>query len=410
MNRNVVVILFFVIGGGAIVLFYNYIKQYTPEYNWSQQYQKKSEEPYGMSVFYKLLEGGSRDIIPIKRDFNKTLDTNVINTNYIVAGDYLYTDSLRANHILKYVEKGNNALILCNAAPLEITRNMIDENDTIYDYSSALDSLISVRFMGEDSTKQLKFHYQNLKDTSAYYWHSYSNEYYYDTLSINGFEAISSINNNINCYSFNWGNGKVIVHSNPILFTNYNIIQENGFTNANNILSYLKNGDIYWDEMSQQYYEESGGGSMENNPLQFLFSHYTLKWGWYLFLGTIIIYLLFRTKREQRIIPVLPKNTNSTISYTKAIGVLYFQKGQHKLIANEMHILFLANLRTSYHINTDLEELELIDQITSKSGIEKDNITSIFKHFRKVRFSPIANSKDLINLHNAVEFYYKNCI
>ena len=76
-----------------------------------------------------------------------------------------------------------------------------------------------------------------------------------------------------------------------------------------------------------------------------------------------------------------------------------------------MHILFLANLRTTYQINTAIEEPKLIDQITGKSGIEKDIITALFKHFRKVRwFSPIANSKDLINLHNAVEFYYKNCI
>ncbi|PCI99029.1 MAG: hypothetical protein COB15_05030 [Flavobacteriales bacterium] len=409
MTRKIIIILFIVIGGGAITLFYLYVKQFAPEYKWSENYRKKSKEPYGLSVFYELLEQGENDIINIKRDFNKTLDTNEINTNYIAVGGYLYIDSLRANHILKYVEKGNNALLITNSAPLEITRMFIESQDSIYGYGSELDSVFSVRFVDEGTRVPLAFHYQNLKDTTAYYWYGYSESYFYDTLAIDGFNAISELNGKVNSYSFNWGDGKVVIHSNPILFTNYNIIQKDGFTNLNNTLSHLNNGNVYWDEISQGYYEQSGGEA-ESNPLQFLFSHYTLRWGWYLFLSSIIIYLLFRTKREQRIIPVLPKNTNSTISYTKAIGVLYFQKGQHKLIAIEMYSLFLAGLRNKYQINTSTEEPELIKNISLKSGIEESLIIGLFKHFRKVRYSPIANSKDLINLHNAIELYYKNCI
>ena len=410
MNKNTIVILSIVIGGGAIALFYSFIKQYTPKYVWSEQYSKTSEEPYGLSIFYNLLDKDGQDIVNIKKDFNKTLDTNKINTNYVVAGDYLYIDSLRAEHILKYVEKGNTALILSNSAPLEITRSLIYYKDTINDYSYEGDSVIAVSFNDSMVAEKYKFHYQHLKDTTNYYWMGYPKSYVNDTLSLEGFEALSTINNMVNCYGFGWGEGQVIVYTTPILFTNYNIIQEDGFKNVNQILEYLHPGETFWDEVSQRYYEENNWSGNEENPLQFLFSHYTLRWGWYLFLITIVVYLFFRTKREQRIIPILPTNPNSSIAYTKAIGTLYFQKGQHKLIANEMYLLFLSNLRTSYQINTTIKEELLIMEITKRSGIDEDTVTALFKLFRKVRYSPMANSKDLINLHNAVEFYYKNCI
>ncbi len=409
MNRNAVAILLFLLLAGVIYGFYSYIQQYSPEYRWIEDYKKESDQPYGLKVFYELLDEGE-DVTIIKKAFNKTLDTTLSGTNYIVFGSYLYIDSLRATHILKYVENGNTALIASNSAPLQITRMLLPETDTIHDYDYVEDSLISISYLGENDKKTLSFHHQYLKDTTSYYWNIYYKKYLNDSLSKYGFEPLSYLNNEINSYSFNWGEGKVIIVSSPILFTNYNIIQKNGLKNANRTLAFLNDGALFWDEVSQRPSSEfNPNGMLRGNPLQFLFSHYTLRWGWYLFLITVVVYLLFRTKREQRIIPILPKNTNSTIEYTKAIGVLYFQKGQHKLIANEMFTLLLASLRTKYNITTTKEEPELIKQVSLKSGIEEETIIKLFRHFRKVRYSPMANSKDLINLHNAVAFYYKNC-
>ncbi|MBL4594911.1 MAG: DUF4350 domain-containing protein [Flavobacteriales bacterium] len=408
MNKNIVIILFVAVVFGGIALLYYYTKQYTPEYNWEEVYKKNNDQPYGLKVFYDLLDDKNVGITNIKRSFEETLDTTKTSTNYIAIGDHLYIDSLRAIHILKYVENGNNVFIASNSAPLEITRMLLPKTDTIHEYDYFTDSIISVN--NKNYETKLSFHYQHLKDTSLYYWSMYGENYIKDTLSLYGFKEVSFVKNNVVCYSFKWGKGEVFIHSIPLLFTNYNLVTKDGFTNVNNMLSHLNDGPIYWDEISNKplLNSEFGGGNNTQNPLQFLFSHYTLRWGWYLFLITILIYLLVRTKREQRIIPLLQKNTNTTIAYTKAIGVLYFQKGQHKLIANEMYSLLLANVKSRYNIIITSEE-ELIDSLTAKSGIEKNSITNLFKHFRKVRYSPMANSKDLINLHSAVESYYKNC-
>ena len=409
MNRNIVVILVAAVIIGAISLFYNYIKQYTPEYNWGENFKKESVEPYGLSVFYELMDDQPEDLTVIKSNYLKNLDTNAVGSTYIVIGDELYLTEEKAKHLFKYVSNGNTALIVTNVAPLEVTRTMLPISDTIYGYDYVCDSIVDVVFEGEVG-EPIRFHHQSLKDTTNYYWNYYYKSFVNDTLSTYNFEPVSYLNDGVNCYSFNQGKGKVILHSNPILFSNYYLINDPGLAHVNSILSQLNQGDIYWDKVSKKPETTSGGGGFSStNPLQFLFSHYTLRWGWYLFLITVVVYLLFRTKREQRIIPILPTNTNTTIEYTKAIGVLYFQKGQHKLIANELYTLLLADLRSRYNINTSIEEPELIKLVSAKSGINEDDVNNLFKHFRKVRFSPIANSKDLINLHNTVESYYKNC-
>ncbi len=380
-----------------------------PKYKWYEIYKKDNDQPYGLKVFYDLLDGQKNEVHNIKNNFEENLDTNAVNANYIVFGAYLYIDSLRADHILKFAEKGNTVFIASNSAPLKLTRMNVPVNDSIYGYNYHYDSLVTVSF--DTKTKEkYSFHHQNLKDTTIYDWSYYSKSYFNDTLVNYDFEPLSYLNENINCYYFKYGKGKIILHSNPILFTNYHIIQKAGLKHANQILSELNSGDIYWDEVSQKNTKTfNNSGLSTGNPLQFLFSHYTLKWGWYLFLVSIIIYLFFRSKREQRIIPIMPKNINSTIEYTKAVGVLYFQKGQHKLIANEMYLIFLASLRNKYNIIITLEDKEIRSQVSAKSGIDPKKIDTLFKLFKNVRFSPMANSKDLINLHHAVEYYYKNC-
>ena len=408
MSRNIVAILIVAILVAAITGFYYYAKQYSPEYSWSENYNKGSDQPYGLKVLYDLLEDGNRDITTISRSFIEKLDTTQTNTNYIAFGRKLYIDSLKASHILKYVENGNTAFLACKKSPLELISFIVPSTDIIPPYGHINDSVVSVS-LKKNSKHKLNFHYQALKDTTTRHWSIYNDAYFNDSLMGYGVKPISFVNNKINSFYFNYGKGKVVIHASPILFTNYNLIQKNGLINANNILSHLNSGDIYWDAISQNNY---GGANQEfsssNNPMRFLFSHYTLRWGWYLFLITVLVYLMFRTKREQRIIPILQKNSNSTIEYTKAIGVLYFQKGEHKLIGSEMYLLFLADLRSRYHIVTTIDEPQLIDQIIVQSGVDEKSINKLFLLFRKVRFSPMANSKDLINLHNEIAIYNKS--
>ena len=57
-------------------------------------------------------------------------------------------------------------------------------------------------------------------------------------------------------------------------------------------------------------------------------------------------------------------------------------------------------------LNSEVETLRGV--LSNRPPLEEEEIEALFKHFRKLMYSPMANSKDLINLHQVVELYYKN--
>ena len=50
-----------------------------------------------------------------------------------------------------------------------------------------------------------------------------------------------------------------------------------------------------------------------------------LKWAFYMTLISLILFVIFRGKRTQRIIPVIDPLKNATLDFTKTIGDLYYQ-------------------------------------------------------------------------------------
>lgn len=409
MNKNWVVILFLLVLGGAVAAVVYYQKEFMPKYNWEENYSRNNAQPYGLKFFFNVLIKQKKTVTLIKNEAYQELDTNKTNSNFVTFAHDLHIDSSEASMILKYVEKGNNALICSNVAPLELSRTFVPIGDSIDVYKEYVDSVIKVDFREAQVPypQILKFHYQHLKDTIKNNWCGYHINYFYDTLYNFNFIPISFIDDTlVNCYYVNHGKGKIIFHCNPVLFSNYNIMQKAGYVHTNNILSYFKNGPIYWDDpLTENNYN---GRTAQGNPLKFIFSDYRLRWAWYLFIITILLYLLFRSKREQRIIPILPKNLNSSIEYTKAIGTLYYQKGGHNNIANEMYILFLSDVRNRYNIFTDMEQEELIQQIAIRSEIKKAELINLFKQFNEIMSNPHAKTKQLVNLYNSIENYHKN--
>lgn len=408
MRRSTPLIVFVILVVGGILAILYYKKKYFPKYNWNVDYRKTSEQPHGLKLFYSSIKNQKTETTLLYNQSYELLDTTLTNSNFIFVGDDFYVDSTTALYLLKYVEKGNRMLISSNYAPLEIMRNFVPIGDSIYGYTDRLDSVVHLDFSKDTVPHPLKFsfHYQYLKDTAAINWSVYGIGYFKDTLAGYGFIPFSIYNDScVNSFYVKHGKGRIIFHANPVLFTNFYMITENGFKQANNYLSQLHKGPTYWDDPYSVQQNNSRASS--SNPLKFLFSHTYLKWAWYVFLITILLYLFFRSKREQRIIPLMPVNTNASIEYTKAIGTLYFQSKGHNPIANEMYMIFLSEIRSRYGIFTDIAEADLIDQLSLRSGVNKSVLFNLFKQFKYVRTHEDATADDLIILHNAIDYYHK---
>ncbi|MBL0018352.1 MAG: hypothetical protein IPP17_18390 [Bacteroidetes bacterium] len=132
------------------------------------------------------------------------------------------------------------------------------------------------------------------------------------------------------------GEGSFYLHSVPLMFTNYFMVDPVNNQYISKALSFLPVQDVIWDE----YFKP--GKVKTDSPVGHLLEQPALRWAWILALAGVLLFMVFESKRKQRIIPVIEPLNNTTLEFTKTVGILYFAHGDHKDIS-EKKIKFCSN-------------------------------------------------------------------
>ena len=228
----------------------------------------------------------------------------------------------------------------------------------------------------------------------------------------------------INFAEFPYGAGRFLLHTTPIAFSNFHLLQKDARGYAAGLLSYLKEGDIYWDAYSRvperiarRRNERQSGFSRElpsEHPLTYMLQQKSLAWAWYLLLGMAGAYLLFRAKRRQRIIPVLPRNENSSYEFITTIANLHFREKNYQGLCMQDMRLFLAQIRERYGLTVQMNHQthipktddEFYIRLSQMSGVPERQVRDIFlKYASAVQFEPDENT--MVDLHLAIERFFR---
>jgi hypothetical protein len=128
---------------------------------------------------------------------------------------------------------------------------------------------------------------------------------------------------------------------------------------------------------------------------------------WLLFVYGMLLYVLFNTRRRQRIVPVVKPLKNTTVEFVQTIGNLYFQEGSTSNILGKKIIYFLDRVRNTFYLETSRLDDDFAIKLQSKSGKDKeliDDILTCIRDFQKLR---TAIQVDLIKLNNLIEEFWK---
>ncbi|HWZ22232.1 MAG TPA: hypothetical protein VNW06_06230, partial [Cytophagaceae bacterium] len=185
-------------------------------------------------------------------------------------------------------------------------------------------------------------------------------------------------------------------------FTNYNMLLEDNAEFISASLSYLPVRDTYWDEYYKNYRE------IDNDNLRFIKSQPPLFWAYYVALFSAIVYIVFETKRRQRIIPVVEPPRNTTVEFVSTIGRLYFQKGNHKDIASKKIYYFLEYIRAKFYVTTNVFDKEFIDKLAERSGLDKTKVSQLFALIQNLQQARGVSQKDLMELNKRIEEFRSN--
>lgn len=213
----------------------------------------------------------------------------------------------------------------------------------------------------------------------------------------------------VNFLSVAHGKGKIFLHNTPLAFTNLPLLDSANYHYVEAVLSLLAAGDIYWDQHKYQYLLDSHriNPTREfDTPLAFVLSQPSLAIAWYILLALGLAFLIFGTKRRQRIIPVVASNANTSLEFIEHIGRIYFLSKQYGELALLKLNLWNHFIRERYRIDTHELDDQNILRLSMRSNVSEEIIRKIVTLRSNIARSRFVSKNTLIQLHQTLETFY----
>ena len=420
MNQKLLIRIFALILGLALVIAFILFSG-PKSFEWEETYRADKKEPFGTSVFYKLLENYFPDktFTELKKSIKESqLEGDSINPcTYIFTGSVLYQNTEEAKLLRDFVHKGNTALLICFSPPAGLEDLFFDttakNEEDYYGVSYYNDSVVSANFYDEplNRKKPWKFHYQKRDKIFNYNFQCLDNSHFTTDKNLEPLAYIDS--NYANFARVKYGKGEFLLHVTPLFFSNFQLINPDRAEYVSSVLSFIPNGNIYWDEYSRDWRSElnvpPNPADQPANPLKFIMDHPPLRWALYLLVAATFTGLLFGLKRQQRIVPVIEPVRNSSLEFLQTVGRLYFLQKQHPRIIRHQMRYFFTFIREKYRINTNELTPVVIEQLHLKSGIEKEHLQMISEEYQRLSHYVSFDDAATISFYKLLSHFYKNC-
>lgn len=217
----------------------------------------------------------------------------------------------------------------------------------------------------------------------------------------------SSLNKNL--IAANSIDGTIFLHSAPIVFTNFFLLYENNRQYFERLMSLLPFNakKIVWDEYYLYNYHHYANMQPKQGLLSVILKYDNFKWAFWAALLFLLCYFVTEVKRNQRIIPNYEKPKNDSLEFVTTIGDLYYEKGDHKDLAEKLIQYFLDYVRTNYMIPTTEINAAFVQQLAAKSGKNINAISAIVENIHTINLSNSINQKQLLDFHKLLDDFYQ---
>lgn len=325
-------------------------------------------------------------------------------STYIFINSLSNIDDLSVKYLLQFVEEGNQVFISSNDFPeiLMDTLNIELQNNPILPIQiNDTTGFQNIKF--ENPTIEMRLANPNL-DTQNYSFNKGIQDIYFSKLDSVTTDVLGYQNyqqkEKINYVKINFGNGNFYLHTQPHVFTNFYLLK-NTHQYAASVLSYLDSNEFLIDAQNDQYYQTT------DNSLRYIFSQPSLKKAWLLGLFGMVMFMIFKAKRKQRIVPIIDKVPNTSIEFARTIGNLYFQERQPKTLVRHKINFFLEHIRNTYLLDTQNLNDDFKKKLQAKTGIPIIEISRLTDYV--VKLSKLSEIKEshLVLLHQMLENFYQ---
>lgn len=397
----------------AIIFYFN-LKSNQPTYMWFENYRANNNQPYGASFIHKMLEGyrpGSKFILNDKTPLSYLLKDvkSPDETDYVFVGHNLFLDEESTGTLARFIEAGGNAFV----ASLNPPERLLDavyfkECGVPVEYRSNFVAKVDLNFFHNDlkTEDSVPFAYRFATQDRPYNWGYLRHEIFCD--STRSVAALGSMDKDmVNFVKIPIGKGSLYLHSSPLVFTNYFLTDPRKVAYASSVFSHLDGKDLIWDEFSK--IPISGENNSYNSPLYYILQQPSLKYAWWLLLFTVVIYVVFASKRKQRAIPVREPKSNTSLEFINMISGLHYKNGNHLDMAHKKMKYFLYFVRSKYGIHAEKFRDEHIRRLAEKSKVNLTDVEVIFSRYYLIeqKFKTNIEANRLVDLYDSIDNFYK---
>lgn len=378
----------------STVLAFILIEVFAPKpIDWRVTLSKKDKIPFGTYVLHELLPDftDQQDVLHSHNTLYELQHQISVNQNIFILSNNFSLDKIDTEVLLNKVDSGATAFIAANYFSGELADTL---NLKVYDH------LGNFELNDLNINDTTKFHLTNslLVDLPPFeyrkdHFHTHFSSFDSTTTSV----ILQNEQDQVLGIKISHGKGTIFLTTTPLAFTNNYLLAKKNNEAVAGLLSYLPKQPILWTE----YYHL---GRMESdNQLRFILKTPPLRWAYYTLLVTLLLFLVFETKRRQRIIPVIKPYANTTLEFAGVIGNLYLQKNDHHKIAEKRIAFFLEQIRQTYFIKKVEFDEVFYETLASKSGNDLKDVKAIFEVIQKINQQSKTTAEDLQELSYKID-------
>jgi hypothetical protein len=368
----------------------------TKPHNWYLSLDYTSKEPYGTAVLNELLPSVFSSVRITGKTFYELKDSLKPSDNVFVLAKEFNPGKEDIGAVLALAEKGHNVFLSAESFGQKLKDTLhFDTNYNLFGIASFRES-DSLYITFNNKLKVNSASTDNASD--KYYFRTINQQNYFSEFSKDSASVFTiNANREVNTLRVPYGKGQIFISTIPAVFTNiYALGPSQKF--ASTLLSAMPNTRLVWFESYQVGHREL------STPLRYILTTEPLAWAYYLCLFSILVFILFEARRKQRAIPIIKPLTNASLEFAGTIGTLYFQRGDHKNIAEKRIHFFYDYVRTHFFLNG--HEIDYVEKLSLKALKPLVEVEALVNSITACQQANSISASQLTELNKKIERFY----
>jgi hypothetical protein len=388
----------------AIPLFSKFQKIFYPNFTYTTKTYRPYDIKYAAEQFKKKSTKGFVINDEALDEENKNLKGG--KKLLVIVSPYFMPNEEEMAYLNDFVSEGNNVFLSAFTISPNFYRNILqDTNRTfsaityfppVYQHDS-----LSLKWYDTETGNSETFSYPGKRTTL--YIDSTLNDFHSSEMLLLNKDSTNRL------LDFNLGKGHIYLLQSPEAMTNYFLLHKNNYRFLNIIFEQtdMNNRKVIWDDFFRKYDYQRNEPNENNEPGESYFwkvigDHPTLAWAVFTFFLCIGLFILINSRRIQEPITVIPEVKNHSIDFVKAVSGLYWNKQDHKKIAEKLVSQFQDYMATNYKLTPREISFEKVDKIAQKTNKSTQEIEEVIRWITFVETTGVVSKQNLIDFYSII--------